>query len=131
VEDAPKRDPSLFDRLLNKYIAVWLWSILFGTTTGVLYSFLSFRYERWGTIGIVLVVPAVFALVLALMSWLQLYAALRRYLLPKFFSSRADREPDPELFAYHLLRAFFYFIFAASVRALASIMESLLVSMRM
>jgi hypothetical protein len=31
-----------FEELLRKYLAVWLWSILFGGTTGLTYTMLSF-----------------------------------------------------------------------------------------
>ena len=128
MEDERKEDPTLFDQLLSKYVGVWLWTILFGTTTGVLYSFLTFRYERWGSIGVVLAVPAMLALILALLSWQQLYSGLHTYLLPKFLATKPDDELDPKRFAYTLQRSFFYFILAAALRALSSIFEILLVS---
>jgi hypothetical protein len=33
MDEPPRSDSSLFDRLLDKCIGVWLWSILLGTTT--------------------------------------------------------------------------------------------------
>ena len=111
--------------LLNKYVSVWLWSILFGTTTGVLYSFLSFRYERWGDLGAVLVIPALGSLLLAVGAWLQLYRALTRFLIPRYvLNARSDG--SEEVFAYCLRRAFLYFVSAAALRAVASILEILL-----
>jgi len=114
-----------WEMLLNKYVSVWLWSILFGTTTGVLYSFLSFRYERWGDLGAVLVIPALGSLLLAVGAWLQLYRALTRFLIPRYvLNARSDG--SEEVFAYCLRRAFLYFVSAAALRAVASILEILL-----
>lgn len=115
------------DQLLAKYVSVWLWSILFGTTTGILYSFLSFRYDRWGGLALLLVIPALASLLLALLSWGRLYEAMVGYLLPRFVLGD-DEASDPGFFAYQLRRAFLYFIYAAAFRALASIMELALAS---
>ena len=118
------RSDSHLDLLLNKYVSVWLWSILFGTTTGVLYSFLSFRFERWGGLGLILLIPALAALILAIFSWLMLYRALSGYLIPRFILNQSKYEDsDPDFFAYHIRRAFLYFVFAAGFRALASLLE--------
>lgn len=84
---------SRFDGLLSKYIAVWLWSILFGTTTGVLYSFLSFHLDRWGGLGMIIAVPAMLALLFALMSWGHLYWGLKDFLIPRFIHP-CDAHPD-------------------------------------
>ena len=118
------------DRLLSKYVAVWLWSIIFGTTTGVLYSFLSFRYDRWGGLGIVLLIPAIVSLTLAILSWLSLYRGLSNYLIPLFFRNPEANIVDlaGEHFSYNLKRAFMYFIYAAAFRAFAGLLELLLSS---
>lgn len=110
------------DNLLAKYVSVWLWSIIFGATTGVLYSFLSFRFDRWGVLALALVIPAIASLLSALMSWRHVYVAMVDYLLPKFVYESA-RDLDPKQFAYQLSRAFQYFMFAAGFRALAAFME--------
>jgi hypothetical protein len=119
----------MFDRLLIKYIAVWLWSILFGTSTGVLYSFLGFRYDRWGGLGLVLLIPSLLSLVAALLSWFSLYNALRKYLLPKFFSQPdIEVDVDPRVFAIYIRQSFYFFVMAAFFRAVAAIIELLLAS---
>ena len=120
-----QRVASLWETLLNKYVSVWLWSILFGTTTGVLYSFLSFRFDRWGYLGALLALPATLALVLALASWLQLYRGLTQFLIPRYVLG-LPVEGHEKIFAYCLRRAFLYFVSAASLRAIASILEILL-----
>jgi hypothetical protein len=84
-----------FEALLSKYIAVWLWSILFGTTTGVLYSFLSFRLERWGGLGMIIAIPAILALLFALMSWGHLYWGLKYFLIPRFIHPCDDKPSAP------------------------------------
>jgi hypothetical protein len=117
------------DQLLNKYVSVWLWSILFGTTTGVLYSFLSFRYDRWGGLGLILIIPALASLMLAILSWLRLYHALAGYLIPRFILNEShEEEADPRFFAYQIRRAFLYFVYAAAFRAVASLLELALAS---
>lgn len=123
--DAQIEGPPRWEALLNKYISVWLWSILFGTTTGVLFSFLSFRYDRWGELGVVLAIPAFGSLVLAIGAWLQLYRALTIFLIPRYVLSKPADGAD-ELFAYSLRRAFLFFVGAAVLRATASVLEILL-----
>ena len=114
-----------WEMLLNKYVSVWLWSILFGTTTGLLYSFLSFRYDKWGDLGAVLIIPAVGSLVLAIGAWLQLYRALTQFLIPRYVLN-APSDGSEKIFAYCLRRTFIYFVSAAALRAVASIMEIML-----
>lgn len=114
------------DQLLNKYVAVWLWSILFGTTTGVLYSFLSFRYDRWGGLGLIIVIPAIASLMYAILSWIALYRALSRYLIPRYILDNQDIVTSDEAkreFAYMIKRSFLFFVFAAAFRAVASLVE--------
>lgn len=116
------------DQLLNKYVSVWLWSILFGTTTGVLYTFLNLRFDRWGGLGLILVLPALFSLILAILSWLRLYHALAGYLIPRFILDTPTGKSDQEFFAYQIRRSFFYFVCAAAFRAIASLLELVLAS---
>jgi len=42
----------LADRLLDRYVAVWLWSVLFGTTVGLAYSYMNYRGDRWGILAV-------------------------------------------------------------------------------
>lgn len=111
---------SHLDDLLNKYVSVWLWSILFAPTTGILYSLLSLRYDRWGPLGLILAIPGLLSLLLAILALLTLYRALAGYLLPRFI---LNDDADPHFFAYLIRRGFLYFIYAASFRAVASLLE--------
>lgn len=164
-----------FDELLSKYLSVWIWSILFTTTTGVLYSFLSFHLDRWGGLAIVIALPAILALLFALASWAHLYWGLQRFLIPRFVLSgdaelatevAAGPAPAPpavvdppageesavkaqaqvaafetkppggdslgsaRAFGVHLTMAFKYFVMAAGFRAMASLLELVLATVR-
>jgi len=49
--------PNSTDRLLRKYIHVWLWSILFGAASGLAYTFIGVRVSRpWGALGMPIIV---------------------------------------------------------------------------
>ena len=134
---------SFYKLLFDRYIGVWIWSILFGTTTGILYSLLDFRYEKWGTLAVALLVPALLALAFALLSWFELYAGLRDYLIPMFFypgmslreCSEGGNSPNEKAsenerrsvrFGQTLLNSFRYFIFAALARAVDSLLQLVL-----
>ncbi len=44
-----KSNVSLPNIILKKYVSIWIWSILFGGNTGLIYSYMAFNYrgERW------------------------------------------------------------------------------------
>lgn len=124
--------PPVLDHLLSKYVGVWLWSILFGTTTGLMFSFLPFDTDRWNQlIGTAIGIPIALSLVMLFLSWFQLYAALRHCLIPQFFFSAAFEQRESARLGYCLQSAFLYFIVAAILRALASMLEMLLVTSRL
>jgi hypothetical protein len=126
MEDSQKEreEKFIFDRLLNKYVAVWLWSIIFGATTGVIYSFLNFRTDRWGWFGLLMLIPIILAFLAYLLSSHRLYKALKCYLLPKFFlPSFIDNEENSILFIDYIKQSFYFFIVAVSFRLLISILE--------
>jgi hypothetical protein len=124
-----QRGNSQWEVLLNKYVSVWLWSILFGTTTGVLYTFLSFRIDKWGCLAGVLAVPLTMALLMAIGSSLQLYRGLVQFLIPRYILGLST-DGGEKVFAYCLRRSFFFFVCAAFLRAIASILEILLTAVR-
>ena len=82
------RAPEVWDRLLRKYVSVWLWSILFGATTGLGtgLAYLSFGGgARWGPLGPVILATALSGVAVVLSAWWSLYLYLVRVLLPQFF----------------------------------------------
>lgn len=132
--ESPKGPPSLgeehspLEMLLNRYVAVWLWSIVFGASTGLLYSLVSFSYRtgKLSYLTYVLLMPAVLSLIFALQTWMMLLGGLRCYLLPRFFPSVGASAPDEARFAYLIQRSFFYLILASVMRVTAAILEMLL-----
>jgi hypothetical protein len=118
------------DRLLHKYLGVWLWSILFGSTSGVVFSLTNIGGRSWQMIGLILIIPGIAAAGAAIAALLALYRGLSEFLLPTFFGSEAagtsTGAPNPAKYAYYLRRAFIYLIVAAGCRLLASLVELLL-----
>src|SRR5437867_8211561 len=81
--------------LLRKYVAVWLWSILFGGTTGLTYTMISFSTgERWGSLALSLAVATLFGIYLLALAWLQLYRYLQYFLIPYVLVGRRAEEED-------------------------------------
>jgi hypothetical protein len=85
------------DRLLSKYVAVWLWTIFFGVNSGVSYNYLSFYIQAaqngYGRPGarfpdyLGMVGPVAYGLggVASLGAWVFLYLFFSVYLLPVVF----------------------------------------------
>ena len=106
-----------FDKLLSKYISIWIWSILFGAATALTYSAIGNRpFERWGILSIVLIVIFIYLIICLVMVWLYMYKYLIRYILPKFFPIR-DTEVDDFVLNKHAIyiRRTFIFLFAATL----------------
>lgn len=86
------------DRVLNKYMSVWLWSIVFGAATGVSLTFANYRvFGEWSRLGIVLVPLVAIGGLAALMSWYFLLQYLVMFLLPLFFSHATDYTENTDL----------------------------------
>jgi hypothetical protein len=118
------------DRVLSKYISVWLWSILFGVNSGLTFSYLSSTFRDWGSLSILLVAILAIAVIFSIQAWRYLLSYLTRYLLPKFFSPRRmrlteDSEQFEERAAYDLRRAALAMFVVASFRAVAEITDLL------
>jgi hypothetical protein len=144
------------NRVLDRYVAVWIWSVLFGTSTGLLFSLSNINARPWGSLGLPIALFSVLALFMAFASWQALYRALRHHILPQFFPKDFPREienqehtygfgnsdnwaviPVPQAgtikisrptLSWLLSQAFYYLIAASVFRALASVIEALLSS---
>ena len=82
-----------FDLTLSKYISVWIWSILFGANSGVIYtltSYHSFMKDRFGqiVIGSIIVMSILFSMI----TYWQLFSYLSRYLIPRFFENSIEKK---------------------------------------
>jgi hypothetical protein len=108
--------------LLDRYVSVWLWSILFGSTSGVAYTLLSLRSSSWGKLGAVFLFPAAMVFACATLAWLHLYRGLRCYLLPTFLPMMRG-EADPLRFGISLRQAFYFLFLAFVFRISTSLLE--------
>ena len=116
------------DRSLSKYLLVWVWSVLFGASTTLFYTFIASRTsENWGPLNLLLLLLIFIGLLAAIASNLALLTFLKIYLIPKFLLTTprdADDEDEINRKSARLLRsAFTYMIFGAVVRVLMVIAE--------
>lgn len=80
--------PSEIDKILSKYISVWLWSILFGSVTAVGYSFLGYDLrENWGELSVLLFAIIMLGMSCIFISIFSLYLYLIKYIIPRFLFS--------------------------------------------
>jgi hypothetical protein len=114
----------LADRLLSKYVSVWLWTILFGTDVGVTYSSLTYYSpNKWGFLGLFIALLLLISLLASLVSWLSLLQYLSRCLLPRFFYGEG---PEIEKkYAESLGRAFRFLIVAFLARGSMTLVDLL------
>ena len=115
--------PDVWDRLLGKYVIVWLWSILFGSTTalGTGLAYLSFSSGRWGPLVPPLLITALSGVAFVVNAWWSLYLFLVRVLLPQFFGGRPV-EIHPSSGRY-LSRAFQSMFIASVIGMITLIMK--------
>jgi hypothetical protein len=86
-----------WDRLLSKYVRVWLWSILFGATTGLSYSFVAIGVARSNGMPVGMAPLALVAIgaVSTIAAWWLLFVHLRDSIIPEFFAADgAHAAPD-------------------------------------
>lgn len=123
-----RRNSSRLDRLLSKYVAVWLWSIAFGGTSTLAYNFIgsSFGGGDWGTLSLALAALAALGMLLIAVAWLSLYYFFSRYLLPSFFHTlTVERQAElSERGADQLARAVRFMIFAGLVSLVSAILRT-------
>lgn len=148
-----KTTPSegLFERLLDRYITVWMWSVLFGASTGLVFNLISYRTDsRWGLLNALLMFILLVSILAALTTWRALLRCMSVYLIPKFLlhkfnenvTSTSDKEsvPHQSLAAKEseaeskaadaLRRAFEYLVIGAIARILMTIVELIYASLR-
>ncbi len=115
----------IVDSVLKKYVRVWLWSILFGTGTWLLFA-AGLSLSGSGRSGLVGAVLSAASLVAAALSWVDLFRAFQVYLLPVFITSTASSDADGlALFGRYLRRAFLLLIVAVLARACVPVIDAL------
>jgi len=117
-------DVEKLDNLLSKYILVWIWSILFGASSGLIYSLIEYRPERWGILALPLLFVSLLGMFFAFGSFLTLFRYLLNYLLPIFYGRPVPLDEDGfQKSAVILKRAIVYLVAAAVARALMALAE--------
>ena len=112
------------DRFLSKYILVWLWSILFGASSGLMYSLIEYRPERWGQLALPLLVLSILGILCAFAALIVLIRYLLKFLIPSLFFRQDPNIAEAGKFAAnYLTRACWYLVFAALARAGMAICE--------
>lgn len=121
----PLRPEGGLDGLLKKYVAVWLWSIIFGATTGASYSYLTIRTDRnWGPLGLLLAILIILGVLSVTVTWVGLLRYLRHCLLPWFLGGEDEDDVEQSYLAStFLLRSVRGIILAVVFRLLIVVAE--------
>jgi hypothetical protein len=84
------------DRVLSKYVTIWVWSILVGINTTVTFSFVGGVRSRGPSVLVFLGPLFVAGVLAALIAWYFIVRYLRFFIVPNFFwTSSGDLEQDP------------------------------------
>jgi hypothetical protein len=88
ISNIQRDEPSVFLRLVNRYISVWIWSILFGLAVSLSFSLSNVRnIGRYGQAAVIIGSLYVFSSAFVFWSWVSLLKYLRRFIIPLIFSS--------------------------------------------
>jgi hypothetical protein len=89
------------DTLLSKYTAVWLWSVILGSNSGLLWSGYGLRFgfgsEQLVHYGTVIMAFSLVSLAFSVRSLFALRSMLFHYILPEFFGTGNDRSSPSSL----------------------------------
>jgi hypothetical protein len=94
-------ESSVFLRLINRYISVWVWSILFGLTTSLSFTITNVRnIGRFGELSLVIGALYLVSALFVFHAWFILLGYLRNLLIPMIFSrsERAFSQVEPIVF---------------------------------
>lgn len=121
-------EDSNLDKILKKYISVWIWSIIFGAAYSLTSNiFLTKSFDKWGPLSILFILIYTYLVIFLLLSWINLYRYLVRFILPKFFLLKNELdENETKLTNNFLRRSFMFLIIAAFLRILIPLVESFL-----
>ena len=109
------------DHLLSKYISVWLWSILFGGTTGLTYTLINYEsQEKWGVLAIALTFFTIVGISFLLISWHYLYLYLSKVIIPQFISHNFKDNKEFHEMSGRILRKAYLSMIQAGVFGLAA-----------
>lgn len=120
-------EDSIFLRLVNRYISVWVWSILFGVAISLSFSVSNVRgIGRYGVLSIVLIGLYVVAALATLRTWFTLLHYLNRFIIPLVFMPSEDIDESRSYDVFKNLSSALVSIIVAFVFLfLASLLQSI------
>jgi hypothetical protein len=100
-----------FDRVLAKYVTIWVWSILVGINTTVTFSFIGSGLRARGPSALTFLGPVYLAgAICTMVAWYYVVRYLRYFIVPNFFwTSTGELEQDPR--AWGSIRTIGIFLF--------------------
>jgi len=113
TQESPENVP--FFKLLNRYISVWLWSIILGSTvSGILMVPRPRELTEFGSASLILLVFMAVAYLAYVAGLIQLGVYLRRFIIPLVLTTTDDVSPSDEkersYFGFKALPAAFQFL---------------------
>lgn len=131
-----KKAKEPFEILLSKYIAIWIWSILFGALSGLTYSFINGYYQigKWGSLSLLLVILMTIGVLSTIQAWRFMFQYLVNYIIPEFLydaeknENKSDNTKTPHIHSSYWLRQSFLMMIAALAMRLALEISLLLFS---
>lgn len=103
----------MFNRILSKYLSVWIWSALFGGSSGLFYFVVNTNMnERYGIISRIGFIMAIFAGAFVVLSYANLYLFLKKHIIPGLIIQE-DRIFEVEILkrnVQHLSLSFYWMI---------------------
>lgn len=120
---------SFWDRIISKYISIWIWSIIFGVNATITFSLVQVIPGReWGILVLAPVMIMLYGFILILFSWHYIYKYLKEYIIPRYFPLDNEELDVLKLnqSAGYLLKAFRYMMYAAFITILVKIIQTIL-----
>jgi hypothetical protein len=110
---------------LDKYLEVWLFSILLGALSGLTYSLFSLRGEpgRWGIFGLPFLVLNLGGAIVVVAAWAAMGQYFRRWLVPRFLLKQSSGQIPAVEAARCLERAMSYFVLGILLRILIGLLD--------
>lgn len=122
VDSKLTENTSELDSIISKYVAVWIWSIVLGSSAAVTYSLpRAQEFFDYGTLGIGLVAIYLMVGVAALAAILSSLFFLRSFIIPAVILQKRLSERDMKYGAGQIYRAATFLIMAVALRVFLGI----------
>jgi hypothetical protein len=128
INEKGELNSHLLNELLKKYLSVWLWSILFGATTGLTYSLVGIRdVGKWGELSAAIVLLMTINIAFLIIAWSALFRFFKGYLIPGVFLG--EKEPstleNKRKSGEYLTRCFYALIMAGVFRLIIELSKQI------